>query len=173
MEKQNGVAIPVLIIGIVIIIAIVSVIVHYAEDMVQENRLQDLRTNMLLMQAETKKGLEEVCFKIANLDESKEEDLAQINETKNQYLKGKILNESPEEVQEAVKNIQDFNFDENCYYLDQNTLNEIGIKKITEEKYGYFIAKYDFSNANVEIISTKGYNEKHTLTQINEDLDNI
>ena len=57
MRKQNGVAISVLSIGIVIIIAIASIIVHYVEDMVEENRLQDLRTNMLLIQAETKKDL--------------------------------------------------------------------------------------------------------------------
>ena len=82
MEKQKGVAIPVLIIGVVIIIAIASIIVHYAEDMVEENRLQDLRTNMLLIQAETKKDLEEVCFQTANLDAKKEEDLAKINEIK-------------------------------------------------------------------------------------------
>lgn len=173
MKKERIKSIVTLVVLIILIIIGAKVIVNYAQKVLIGAEEQDLRTNMLLMQAETKKGLEEVCFKIANLDESKEEDLAQINEIKNQYLKGKILNESPEEVKEAVKNIQDFNFDENCYYLDQNTLNEMGIKKITEEQYGYFIAKYDFSNANVEIISTKGYNEKYTLTQINEDLDNI
>ena len=100
MEKQKGVAIPVLIIGVVIIIAIASIIVHYAEDMVEENRLQDLRTNMLLIQAETKKDLEEVCFQTANLDAKKEEDLAKINEIKKEKLKGIIAQES--EVKDSI-----------------------------------------------------------------------
>ena len=62
-------------------------------------------------------------------------------------------------------------FDENCYYLDENTIREMGIKYLTEEENGYFIVKYDFSNANVEIINTNGYDGNYTLTQINEDLD--
>ena len=153
MEKQKGVAIPVLIIGVVIIIAIASIIVHYAEDMVEENRLQGLRTNMLLIQAETKKDLEEVCFQTANLDAKKEEDLAKINEIKKEKLKGTIVQES--EVKDSIP--QEITIDENCYYLDETNLNEIGVKDLNPEKYGYFIVKYNFENITVEVINTKGY----------------
>ncbi len=165
MEKQKGVAIPVLIIGVVIIIAIASIIVHYAEDMVEENRLQDLRTNMLLIQAETKKDLEEVCFQTANLDAKKEEDLAKINEIKKEKLKGIIAQES--EVKDSIP--QEISIDENCYYLDETNLNEIGVKDLNPEKYGYFIVKYNFENITVEVINTKGYEGKYTLTQLIEE----
>lgn len=165
MEKQKGVAIPVLIIGVVIIIAIASIIVHYAEDMVEENRLQDLRTNMLLIQAETKKDLEEVCFQTANLDAKKEEDLAKINEIKKEKLKGTIVQES--EVKDSIP--QEITIDENCYYLDETNLNEIGVKDLNPEKYGYFIVKYNFENITVEVINTKGYEGKYTLTQLIEE----
>ena len=165
MEKQKGVAIPVLIIGVVIIIAIASIIVHYAEDMVEENRLQDLRTNMLLIQAETKKDLEEVCFQTANLDAKKEEDLAKINEIKKEKLKGIIAQES--EVKDSIP--QEISIDENCYYLDETNLNEIGVKDLNPEKYGYFIVKYNFENITVELINTKGYEGKYTLTQLIEE----
>ena len=165
MEKQKGVAIPVLIIGIVIIIAIASVIVHYVEKMVEENRLQDLRTNMLLIQAETKKDLEEVCFQTANLDAKKEEDLAKINEIKKENLKGTLVQES--EVKDSIP--QEITIDENCYYLDETILNEMGVKDLNSEKYGYFIVKYDFANITVEVINTKGYEGKYTLTQLIEE----
>ena len=165
MEKQKGVAIPVLIIGVVIIIAIASIIAHYAEDMVEENRLQDLRTNMLLIQAETKKDLEEVCFQTANLDAKKEEDLAKINEIKKEKLKGIIAQES--EVKDSIP--QEISIDENCYYLDETNLNEIGVKDLNPEKYGYFIVKYNFENITVEVINTKGYEGKYTLTQLIEE----
>ena len=82
MKNQKGASLPILIIGIVVIIAIAVVIGHYAVDMAEENKLQDLRTNMLLIQAETKKDLEEVCFQSANLDSSKEEDSARINDNR-------------------------------------------------------------------------------------------
>ncbi len=165
MRKQNGVAIPVLIIGIVIIIAIASIIVHYVEDMVEENRLQDLRTNMLLIQAETKKDLEEVCFQTAKLDSKKEEDLATINEIKNENLKGKLVQGS--EIENSIP--QEINIDENCYYLDENNLSEIGVKDLDSNEYGYFIVKYDFSNITVEVMNTKGYEGKYTLTQLIEE----
>lgn len=162
MRKQNGVSTPILIIGIVIIIIIASVIVHYAEDIVEENRLQDLRTNMLLIQAETKKDLEEVCFQTANLDAKKEEDLAKINEIKKQNLKGRLVQES--EIKNSIP--QEITIDENCYYLDENNLNEIGVKDLNSDEYGYFIVKYDFSNITVDVINTKGYEGKYTLTQL-------
>ena len=165
MEKQKGVAIPVLIIGVVIIIAIASIIVHYAEDMVEENRLQDLRTNMLLIQAETKKDLEEVCFKTVNLDAKKEEDLIKINEIKKENLKGTLVQDS--DIKNSIP--QEINIDENCYYLDETVLNEIGVKDLNPEEYGYFIVKYDFTNITVEVINTKGYDGKYTLTQLIEE----
>lgn len=171
MGNESGKSIVTLVILTILIIIGASVIINYAKQMMVETKEQDLRTNMLLMQAEAKKGLEEVCFRTVNLNSTKDEDFAKINEIKNEYLDGIILINSPEEVQEATKNVPEVGFDENCYYLDENTLNEMGIKNITEEQYGYFIVKYDFSNANVEIINTKGYDGNYTLTQINEDLD--
>ena len=59
--------------------------------------------------------------------------------------------------------------DEDSYYLDEMTLNEIGVKDLNSEQYGYFIVKYDFSNTTVEVINTKGYDGKYTLTQLIEE----
>ena len=165
MKKQNGVAIPILIIGIVIIIAIASIIVHYAKNMVEENRLQDLRTNMLLIQAETKKDLEKVCFQTANLDNKKEENLAKINEIKKENLKGTLVQGS--EIEKSIP--QEITIDENCYYLDEKNLTEMGVKDLDSVEYGYFIVKYDFSNITVEVMNTKGYEGKYMLTQLIEE----
>jgi hypothetical protein len=134
--------------------------------MMEETKVQDLRTNMLLMQAEAKKGLEEVCFRIVNLDKTKQEDLIKINEIKREFLDGIALNDSPVEVQDAIKNVPEVTFDENCYYLDEDVLIEMGITDIDKEQFGYFIVKYDFSNADVEVINTKGYEGYYTLTHI-------
>lgn len=173
MGNESGKSIVTLIILTILIIIGVAVIINYAQQMMAETKGQDLRTNMLLMQAEVKKGLEEVCFQTVNLDESKEEDLAKINEIKNQHLKGIILSSSPVEVQEATKNVPEVIFDESCYYLDEATLDEIGIQDVDASQYGYFIVKYDFSNANVEVINTNGFDGKYTLTQIVQDIEDI
>ena len=60
----------------------------------------------------------------------------------------------------------------NSFYLNEETIKEMGIENVTEEQYGYFIVKYDFENANVEVINTKGANGKYTLTQIVEEIEN-
>lgn len=166
MKKECGKSIVILIILTIMIIIGTSVVINYARQIIKQNQEQDLRTSMLLMQAEAKKWVEEVCFQTVNLDESKEEDLTKINEIKNENLKGINLSNSPIEIQESIKNVPDVTFDETCYYLDEVTLREMGITNINEEKYGYFIVKYDFSNANVEVINTNGFDGNYTLTQI-------
>lgn len=166
MRNESGKSIVILVILTVLIIIGITVIINYAQKMRQETETQDLRTNMLLMQAKVKKGLEEVCFNCVNLDETKEADLTRINEIKQEYLAGINLNSAPIEVQEATKNVPNFTFDDNCYYLDENTLSEMGITNIDSKEFGYFIVKYDFSNAVVEVINTKGYEGNYTLTQM-------
>ena len=166
MGNESGKSIVILIIMTILIVIGASVIINYAKQMMIETNAQDLRTNMLLIEAEAKKGLEQVCFQTVNLNESKQEDLTKINEAKQQNLAGTILTNSPEEVQNAVKNIPNVVFDESCYYLDEATLIKMGIKNIDEDKNGYIIVKYNFNNADVEVINTKGYNGKYTLTQI-------
>ena len=171
MRSEGGKSIVTLVIMIILIVIGLAVIINYAKQMMIETKIQDLKTNMLLMQAEVKKGLEEVCFHTVNLNESKQEDLTKINEIKKEYLKGTILNNSPVEVQEASKNVPDVTFDESCYYLDETTLIEMGIEEFDANQYGYFIVKYDFSNADVEVINTKGVDGNYTLTQIVQDIE--
>ncbi len=166
MGNESGKSIVILLILTILIIMGAIFIINYAKEMVIETNAQDLRTDMLLIEAEAKKGLEQVCFQTVNLNESKEEDLTKINEVKQQNLTGIELANAPEDVRNAVQNISDVVFDESCYYLDEATLTEMGIKNIDEEKNGYIIVKYNFTNADVEVINTKGHNGKYTLTQI-------
>ena len=166
MRSEGRKSIATLVILTILIMIGATMIVKYAQQMMIETKIQDLKTNMLLMQAEAKKGLEEVCFRTVNMNTNKEEDAKKINEIKQEFLDGIMLKDSPTEVQEATKNVLEVTFDENCYYLDETTLTEMGIKNINQAEDGYFIVKYDFSNADLEIINTKGIHEHYTLTQI-------
>ena len=165
MKEQDGISMIILIIAIGVIMIVVAVIANYAQIMMKEKEFQDLRTNMLFIQAETKKGLEAVCFQIANLDINKADDAAKINDVKKENLKGIPLKGS--EVEESMPS--DIEVNENFYYLDESTLNEIGVKDFDSNKYGFLVVKYDFTNANVEVIITKGYEGKYTLTQLIEE----
>ena len=161
MKNENGKSNILLIIIIILIIIAVGVAIEYLKKMLTISNLQDLKTNMLIMQAETKKGLDNVCFQTANLDKENEENLNKINQIKEA--------DASEEVKKSVEQLpSEVEIDENCYYLDDETLSRMGIDEKRIKQYEYFIAKYDFSKITVEIISTKGYNGNYTLTQINQ-----
>ena len=153
---------------IVLVIAIFLIgyfAIKYVKEMLNETEIQDLRTDMLVVQAEAKKDLEKVCFQTANLDENKEEDKEKIAQAKRENLKGILVKGS-----DIEKNVpQEIEIDDNCYYLNNEDLKDIGIQNYSIDKYGYIIVKYDFKNTMVEVISTKGYNGKHTLTQLIDD----
>ena len=167
MKNQNGKTSIVLIIIIVLIIGMATILVRYLRGMIVVSKLQDLKTNMLIMQAETKKGLEKVCFQTANLNKENADDNAKIEQAKAENLIGIKLSDASEEVKESVSGLpQEVEIDDNCYYLDDETLEKIGIKDGHIMQYKYFIVKYDFTNTTAEIITTKGYNGNYTLTQI-------
>lgn len=169
MKKQNGISIIILIIIIAIIIGIAVSAYYYVQNKIKESQLKDLKTNMLIMQAEAKKGLEEVCFQTANLNKNKAEDLEKINQIKQENLDGIAWANVSEEIKKSVEQLpKEIIIDDNCYYLDNETLNKMGINDMDFNKYGYFIVKYDFEKIKLEIIATKGYEGNYTLTQINE-----
>ena len=108
-----------------------------------------------------------MCFQTANLNKENEEDNAKIEQAKAENLIGIKLSDASEDVKESVSCLpQDVEIDDNCYYLDDETLEKIGIKDGHIMQYKYFIVKYDFTNTTAEIITTKGYNGNYTLTQI-------
>ena len=165
MKNENGVSLPILLVVVVVIAIVATVIGKYGMLMMTETKLQDLRTDMLLIQAETKKDLEEIRFQTVNLDSNKEEDFEKIKQIRQECLKGTPVQET-----DILNNIPtEISIDENCYYLDESILKDIGVKETDSEKYGYYIVKYDFDNKTTEVMNTKGYEGQYTLTQLEND----
>jgi len=169
MKKQNGITLMALTITIVVMLIIAGISAYFGSDLIKEMKLQDLRTNMLLIQAKSKDWVEEVNFQTANLNAEKPEDLQQINTIKAEYLKGVPLKDSEAEeeatsVGAITKDISEY------YYLDETILEEMGIKGLNPDNYGYFIVRYDIQNTKVDVINTMGYEGKYTLEAIDEAL---
>ena len=157
MKKQNGVTLVTLTITIIVMIIIASITSYAGIGLIKQAKLQDLVTTMLLIQVKAKEGVEEVNFQKANVT-----DQATIDSIKEEYLKGnKVSEANDEELKSKVTEI--VGTTENCYYFSQEELNEMGIKDITIEDYGYFVVIYDIDNIKAEIINTKGYQGEHTL----------
>jgi len=122
MKDEKGVALPTLLFIILLIIIVAVFAIKYVKEMLNETEIQDLRTDMLVVQAEAKKDLEKVCFQTANLDENKEEDKEKITKAKQENLKGILVKGS-----DIEKNVpQEIEIDDNCYYLNNEDLKDIG-----------------------------------------------
>lgn len=168
MKNNKGITLTSLIVTIVVLIIISGITVDISADIIKQANLQDLRTNMLLIQAKAKTYTEEVTFETANLDSSKEEDATKISNIKNEKLKGVPLENCEIKIQTAAQNagITDTT---NFYYLNTENLLEMGIN-IEVPEGTYYLVKYDFEDT--EIVFTKGfkYNDVtyYKLSEINQ-----
>ncbi len=145
-----------LIVSIIIIIAILAIIITFLKDARNKTDFQDIRTDMLLIQAKAKTYTESVDVETANLKEDKEEDNTKIAEVKEQKLKGTALENCDESIKNAAKQagIEDM---KDYYYLSQEDLNNMEIN-IKIEQDIYYLVKYNFEDT--EVIYTKGYEYK-------------
>lgn len=165
MNNNKGVTLTSLVITIIVLIIISAITVNISDGVIQEAKLQDLRTNMLLVQAKAKIYAEEVTFQTANL-----KDESEIKTRKDSILKdkGTPLEDCDTSVQTAAENagvtlITDF------YYLSPENLSEMGIN-IEVPEGSYYLVKYNFEDT--EVVFTKGFKYKdvtyYKLSEINQ-----
>ena len=168
MKKQNGITLIALTITIVLMMILAGITTYFGKDLVKEAKLQDLRTNMLLIQAKAKACVEEVSFQTANMDPNNVEDAAKIETIKGENLKGKLISTNSEVKSQVEATGLEISSIDEYYYFDEQDLEDMGIEKLSTEDYGYFVVRYDIENIKVEIINTKGYKGNYTLEQLNQ-----
>lgn len=135
MRNQKGITLVMLVITIIVLIIITSVTVYTGTGVIKRANLQNLNTNMLLLQAKTKTLEEESSF---NKDESN--------------LKGKKVSEITDN--NKITQLISDNIIENpekYYLLSQEDLNSMGLEKVKVEE-GYLV-NYE----TAEIIYLKGF----------------
>lgn len=142
-----------LIIAIIVIIVIGASTTTLLKKMGEKASIQDLRTDLLLIQAKAKTYTETVNVETANLSTEKAEDNTKIAEVKDQKLKGTPLENCEESIKKAAEQagIDDTT---DYYYLSQEDLDNMGIS-IKVKKDTYYLVKYNFKDT--EVVYTKGY----------------
>ena len=164
MKNNKGITLIALTITIIVMLIIASITTYVGMDLIKQAKLQDLVTNMLLIQAKAKEYLEEVKFQTANMTDN-----AQIEQVKAEQLKGKKITEN-DEVRTAAENTGKIDTSKisEYYYLEQANLEEMGLGELNTDEYGYFILRYDLENMKIEVINTVGYNGNYTLEQLQQ-----
>lgn len=148
MKNNNGITLTTLIITIIVLIILAGVTITIGYDVVEKAKLENIKTNMLLIQAQTKTALEEYNF---SKDETK--------------LIGTKLSDSDTNIVQKLNNAGITTIDD-WYYLQDEDYQEMNLSDVKPEENEYFLVKYDKENLEVEILNTKGYKNKYTLTEL-------
>ena len=157
IKKQNGVTLIALIVTIIILTVIASIAIYSGSGTIKKAKLEEIKTNMLLIEAKAREYVEDANFKMGiNPDDAK----------KNQVRNDIYVNEAKLTKTSSVPsnvNVKDIN---NCYDVTNDTLNSWGLDKIEVEENEKYIIEFDEQNASVEIYNTLGYDGKYSLTDI-------
>ena len=156
IEKNNGVTLLALVITIVVLLIIAGITVYEGKETINRAKLEELRTNMLLIQAKSKEYVEEANFKIGkSTDETK---IAEIR---------KAIYETEAKLEPAtgISTSSEIPVSE-CYRVTQEAMKEWGLDKVELKNKEYYLIKFNDSNATVEVYNTLGYNGKYSLTEI-------
>lgn len=162
-NKDRGITLASLVITIIVLLIIAGISVYSGTDIIKRAKLEELKTNMLLIETKAKECVENANFKLGKIDNlGDDEKQNRINEVKKE-LKGTEIDEAD--------NIDIEKSEYNYYYkLTEDNLKDMGLSNIKlSDTDGLYIVKYDIKNAKVEeIYNTKGYEGKYSLTDIEQ-----
>ena len=140
MKKQNAMSLIGVIIAIIFIIMIICGAIYFTMEQFEKSRIENVKTNMLLVQGKIKVLQES---SVAKKDES--------------ILKGKKVADNAENekvkemLEKGVISTQDESYDK-YYIIDQDTLTQMQIEGIVFGEGNFYIVNY----ATNEILWTQG-----------------
>lgn len=162
INNQRGISLITLVVTIIVLLIIAGIGINVGTNSIKKVELEELKTNMLLIEAKAREYVEEANFKIG-----KETDTDKINEIKKEVYEN---NETGANLQKGVDanltNVPESIPISECYVVTQNTLNLWGLNKIKLDVDEKYLVKFDESNLKVEVYNTKGYEGKYSLTDI-------
>lgn len=165
MKKEQGITLVALSVTVIVLIIIAGISVYSGKDEIKKGKLEELRTNMLLIQVKAREAVEQANFKMGpNPDE-----------TKKSEVRAEVY-----EADAKLKKIVDLGItvpsganSEDCYAVTDETLKKWGLNKIELADGEYYIIEFDDINAKVEIYNTLGYNNDGTMLYSLTKIDNI
>lgn len=159
-RKERGVTLVALVITVVVLLIIASIAVYSGSETVRKAKLEELRTNMLLIEAKAKGLVEEVNFKIGLTKPEDEGYAVKKEEAENEVYKGVGLEKADGISAPSAIPVSE------CYKVTDATLQNWGLEDMEKEEGEEYLIKFDDVNATVEVYNTLGYNGKYSLTEI-------
>ena len=157
-ERNKGVTLATLVITIVVLLIIAGISISAGTNTIKRAKLEEIRTNMLLIQAKAKEYVEETNFRLGKSpDENKKIQVRkEVYETDAKLEPANGIS-APSQIPVS-----------DCYKVTKEAMKQWGLDKIKTEANEYYLIKFDDTNATVEIYNTLGYNGKYSLTEIDK-----
>lgn len=158
-NKTNGVTLIVLAITIVILLMLAGIALYSGSDTIKKAQVEELKTNMLLIQAKAREYVEDANFKMGvNPDEEKK-----INVRNEVYATNAKLKKVEEGEVPSNLGITDIT---TCYWLTLEAQASWGLEKIKLGENEKYLIQFDETNVTVEVYNTQGYEGNYSLTAI-------
>ncbi len=161
IKKEEGVTLVALSITIIVIIILAGIAINGSTNMIKKAKLEELKTNMLLIQAKAREYVEDATFKMGiNPDEPKK------NSVRNEvYIENAKLQKATDDEIPSNFGITDRT---TCYWLTSEAQTSWGLGKMSLESNENYLIQFDETNVTVEIYNTKGYQGNYSLTVIDQ-----
>lgn len=163
----EGITLISLVITIIVLLIIVGITVYSGIGTIKKAKLEELRTNMLLIQAKAKEYVEEANFQIGpskDIEESKKEEVR--NKVYVEEAKLQKANETEISAPSSIPVTE-------CYSITEEALRVWGLEKIELNEGEDYLIKFDDTNATVEVYNTKGYDDNGTIKYSLTEIDSI
>lgn len=164
MEKtQKGITLLALMVTIVVLLILAGVGFASGKETIQKAKLEELKTNMLLIQAKAREYVEEATFKMG----IKPDDEKKIQVREAVYGSG---DENGAKLSKAETIPAEFGIEDTttCYWLTPEAQEKWGLSKMQMGDNERYLIKFDEETATVEVYNTEGYDGKYSLTQIDQ-----
>ena len=169
-NNQKGITLVVLTITIIILIILAGVIIYTGKDSIQKANLEELKTNMLLIEAKSKEYVENANFKLG-VNPNTDTMYIDAKENLSGEDKGTVVTADDGIVEKLLKiGIKQEDIDKGkVYKITTENLQKMGINDVeSNDEKGWYIIVYNLEESTDEIYNTTGYNGKYSLTDIEQ-----
>lgn len=163
IKDSKGVTLIALTVTIIVLLILASITFYNGSDVLQKVSLEELKTNMLLIQAKAKEYVEEATFKMG-INPSDEQKETARNEV---YIQNAGLKKASEET--SIEIPSEIPQSDNLYYVTNDALTKMGLDSIkTGGNSGEYLIEFDETNIKANIYNTQGYDGKYSLEEIDK-----
>lgn len=158
-NRTEGVTLLALTVTIAILIIIAGITIYSGKDTIKKAKLEELKTNMLLIQAKAREYVEDATFKMGiNPDDNK----------KNQVREEVYIQNARLEKADSVPSDFGIADTSTCYWLTEAAQTNWGLNKMDLDDNERYLIQFNENDGTVEVYNSLGYNGNYSLTEIDK-----